>query len=138
MNTWGLVLAICFGVGALVTAVLLRLSASRRAVRMATLVAEGSIIWGAQVRERVGTRWGLSGCLLATATTLTLEPDKASLKRGAQAKTWPLDTIRIDLGPRRRDFTGITYRMLSLTGIGVSRDFGCVLMVGDGPGNSNA
>ena len=133
MNGWGLVLLACAVVGGLGTLICLRMTASRRASEMADLVTHGSIQWGAQVREKIGGRWGISGRLLVTGTTLTIEPDRASSKRGAQVVSWPVDTIRLDFGPVRRDISGVTYRMLTLSGYGANRDFGCFKVVGSSP-----
>lgn len=131
--TWALGLLISFLVGGITTGIVLRRGASRAASQMQAMVADGTIVWGSQVRERVGARWGFSGRLLGTATTLKFVPDHASAKRGAQVMTWPVETTRLDMGAIQRDITGLTYRMMSVTDGGTSHDFGCAKIVGNAP-----
>lgn len=115
VDSWGSVLLFSAGAGAVLTVAYLRIRSRRSRVLLVGRLANGEIVWGAQVRQVVDHRWGVSGLLVANPDArLVLEPDTASVKRGARVMEWPLSGCSLGIGPRKWDITGVRYRFVTV------------------------
>jgi len=132
---WGGFLLLATLAGAIATAIFLRARAARAARQQRAALRAGELRWRCHVREMLpGRQFGPSGELyIGNDDVMRLQVDRSSAKRGAQDESWPLATIRTEIGKPRRDITGIRYTVLTVwpDGTGRARRFGCTHEMGE-------
>lgn len=108
---WGLVLAACFLLGCLATAVGLLIRARKRRSQLRSALASRRISWGAQVRWRGPSgSWGAGGTLVMSENGhLSWTPASAADLRLVPPCSWEPERVQLHRLSSRRDVTGLRY-----------------------------
>lgn len=127
---WGLSLLCAALIGGMGTILALRLRVRSRLSEIRKRLTLGEIVWGAQCRE-LGHGRATGTLTLGRDGALRFVPFASDAGR-MDATTWPADRMLADLGRRRLDISGLTYRVMTIQGAapGQERRFGCFHSVG--------